>query len=82
MSMSTITVNVDDSVERKFRRQVREHLGTGKGTLGRAITEALSMWVEDKAQQDLADELRLKMEKGYDMGKINYKSRDELYGRS
>ncbi len=79
--MGTMTISVEDAVEAKFREQVREQIGTGKGTLGTAITEAMQLWVEQKAQKQITRELLVIMEKGYEMGKITYKNRDELYGR-
>jgi hypothetical protein len=80
--MSTMTVSVDDSVEKRFRKQVREHLGSGKGVLGRAITEALRLWIEARVQEEVAQDIRAKMESGYAMGKLKYSSRDELHARA
>ena len=80
--MATITVNVDDSVEKRFRREVHEHLGEEKGVLGRAITEALGLWIEAKVQEDVANSLRSAMVKGYRMGKLKYSSRGELHERA
>jgi hypothetical protein len=80
--MATITVNVDDSVEKRFRKEVYEHLGEEKGVLGRAITEALRLWIEEKAQEDVARALRATMDKGYRMGKLKYSSRGELHERA
>jgi len=79
--MGTITVNVNDETEALFRHTVKEEIGEGKGTLGKAITEALQNWVEEKKQQDIAKKMIALMEKGFDMGKITIKSRDELYER-
>ncbi len=79
--MATITITVDDEVEKKFRAEVLEHNGNSKGVLGQAVTEALKIWIEQKVQEDLAQELKRTMESGYEMGKILYKKREELYAR-
>ncbi len=79
--MATITVNVTDDIEHKFREEVKEHIGSGKGTLGKAVTEAMALWIEKKTQQDIASELRQSLDRGYQMGKIRYNKRTELYAR-
>ncbi len=79
--MSVVTISVEDSVERQFRNEVKEHLGKGKGVLGQAVTEAMKLWIQQKTQDDLAIKLKERMEKGYDMGKLLYTKRDELYAR-
>ncbi len=48
--MGTITVNVDDETEAHFRLAVRRRYGQRKGTLGRAIKEAMHAWSEDEQQ--------------------------------
>ncbi|MBU0591154.1 hypothetical protein KKF81_00190 [Candidatus Micrarchaeota archaeon] len=79
--MATVTVSIDDDVEKRFREEVSQHLGTGKGTIGKAITEALRLWIEKVSQEKLSNELRKMMDSGYEMGKMNYKNRAELYDR-
>ena len=49
--MGTITATVDDDVERNFRRTVSEKLGSGKGKIGKAITEAMKKWILSVEQQ-------------------------------
>ncbi|MEK6982620.1 MAG: hypothetical protein AABX38_06815 [Candidatus Micrarchaeota archaeon] len=79
--MATITISINDDVDRIFREEVEEHIGKGKGTLSKAITEAMELWIETKKQEDTAKELKEILNKGYDMGKITYKTRDELHAR-
>lgn len=81
MNMATITISVDDKIEELFRKEVVEHIGEGKGTLGKAITEAMNLWIQQKTQEDMANELRKLASRGYKMGKILYKKREELYDR-
>lgn len=79
--MGTITVNVSDETEQLFRETVKEEIGEGKGKLGAAVSEALQKWVDEKKQRDIAKRMIALMEKGFDMGRITIKSRDELYDR-
>lgn len=80
--MGTITTTVDDAVETKFRKAVKEKLGTGKGKLGKAVTEAMKSWAESAEQQKVREEAIKQLEKGFNWGgKILYKHRSELYDR-
>lgn len=79
--MGTITVSVDNQTEAVFRKMAGSVYGTGKGHLGRAITEAMQKWVHERQQRKIAKEMSEMMNKGFDMGKITYKSRDELWMR-
>ncbi len=54
--MGTITVNVDDETETRFRQSVRRRYGARKGTLGKAIKEAMQAWSEDEQQARLRRE--------------------------
>lgn len=79
--MGTITINVSDAVEHEFRDLIREQFGTRKGTIGKAVEEALHSYVEKKKQADSGREAIALMNKGYKLGKIQYKSREELHER-
>lgn len=79
--MATVTISIDDTLEERFRKEVAEHLGSGKGSLGRAVTEALSLWIENVSQAALSRELGELMESGYAMGRVKYKARGDLYDR-
>ncbi len=79
--MGTITINVSDDVESVFRETVKEEKGTGKGALGAAVTEALQKWMEEKRQKEIAQEMVALMQKGFRMGKLPLRSREELYDR-
>lgn len=79
--MGVMTLSVDSKVEQRFRRVVRKELGTGKGKIGRAATEAFEKWADEKEQKRIGEELRAIAKKGFNMGKILYKHRDELYER-
>ncbi len=76
--MGTITINVKDDVEQMFRGRVYQLYGKKKGTLGKALTEAIFEWSNKKLYLDRCMEL---LENGIDMGKLKYKEREELHGR-
>ena len=39
------TVNVNDKTESKFRSEVGKRLGSRKGNLGKALDQALQLWI-------------------------------------
>ena len=49
--------------------------------MGEAISEAMRIWTEEKRQKSIAEEMLALMEKGFDIGKIQIKTREELYER-
>ena len=79
--MGTITITVEDGVERRFRKTISETVGKGKGVLGKAVTEAMRAWVEEKKQQKIAREMLLLLDRGFEMGSFKKISRDELHER-
>ena len=79
--MATITISVNDDVEKEFRETVKKRLGQGKGVLGKAVEEALQKWVHDERQRQIAAELREMMNKGLYSLKGWKFNRDEIYDR-
>jgi len=79
--MGTITINVLDNVENEFRKIAGNMYKFKKGYLGKAITDAMEGWLYRKKQKKIADELMGMSHKGFKMGKILYKNRDDLHGR-
>jgi hypothetical protein len=80
--MGTITVNIPNDTEARFRAEVREHYGQGKGVLGHAVAEAFATWIKQKRQEDIAQELTDRMKQGWKGGKLKYRKREELYARA
>ena len=79
--MGTITINVNDDVEKQFRAVAREFYPDKKGYLGKAVTSAMQKWINEILQNKISQrELEL-LEKGFKMGKITVNSREELYER-
>ena len=79
--MGTMTISVDDDTEADFRLFVKQHYGKQKGVLGKAVDTALQKLMEADKQREIAQRQLALMEKGFNMGKWMYKSRDELYER-
>ena len=79
--MGTITINIQDDVEKDFRKLVRSVHGAKKGDLGRAINEAMQKWVYEKRQEKIAQEALNLLEMKFNFGKRLYRDRDELYER-
>ncbi len=79
--MGTITISVDDEVEKEFRKTV-ENEGGKKGDLGRAVTEAMKKWSDEKKMKDIVERQKMFMEKGLYRLPKNWKfNRDEVYDR-
>ena len=77
--MGTITISVRDETEQRFRKAVRKTIGTGKGTLGKAVTEAMEKWVEELEQAEVRKRALATLEKGFQLGFKGYRKRSELY---
>ena len=78
--MGTITLNIEDSIEEKFRKATTLTYGTYKGSLGKAANIALEQWTDKEIKRNEARMLEL-LETGFKMGKLNFKSRAELHER-
>lgn len=77
--MGTITISINDDVEKKFRRTASSKYGKRKGYLGEAITEAMEVWM--KSESGNVKKAMELLEKGHNGGRLLYKSRDELHER-
>ena len=77
--MGTITANINDNVEEIFRKRVYQIYGKGKGTLGKALAEAMLEWSRKKEYFDICMKY---LNEGTNMGKLKYKKREELYDRN
>lgn len=78
--MGTMTINVNDDVEKMFRKVATSVYGSKKGSLGRAISDAMQKWVDDAHQKDIAkNELKL-LNTGFSMGKLTF-TRNEVHER-
>lgn len=79
--MGTITISIDDETERRFRAAARKKLGTGKGILGKATTEALEIWIRQQTQEEIARDALALLETEHHPGTRRYRERKDLYDR-
>ncbi len=75
----TVTVNLDESIEKRFKEKARLKYGNRKGSLAKALNEALENWLKDESQDLLKENLKL-LNNGIEMKKWNF-NREELYER-
>lgn len=76
----TITINVNEEVEVKFRKVAKAKYGKKKGYLGRAVTEAIKEWAEKKEYDPNKHALEM-LEKGFNLGGIKMKNRAKWHER-
>ncbi len=81
MATKTITVSINAEVEQKFRRTAKAVHGKKKGYLGKALTEAMEKWTEEKQETDAVAATLSLLDRGMDLGGVKYKHRDELHER-
>ena len=77
METQTITINMDKEVLEELRKQSDNK----KGFLGKTISKATREYLKEKKQEDARKSLLKKLEKGYNMGGLKIKSRDEIHDR-
>ena len=80
--MGTITINIDDDTEKRFRKAAKKKLGERKGYLGKATTEALECWILKQTQDEIARDALALLETGYHIGGHGYVERKDLYDRA
>lgn len=76
--MGTITINIDEKTEKRFRENVKRKYGKKKGSLGAAVAEALNKWNNEQADFEFTLQL---LDNATDRGGYQYESRDELHSR-
>lgn len=77
--MGTITISIDDDVEKQFRKVAQDTLGERKGYLGEATTEAMRLYIREKTQAEIAKDAILLLESGVHYGVRYARSRADLY---
>lgn len=81
VATKTITVNVRADVEERFRRTAAAVHGKRKGYLGKALTEAMDRWAQEREGSDSKAQAVLMLENGLDLGGVKYSRREELHER-
>ncbi len=75
-----MTISVDDKSEEIFRTAAEKRFGAKKGTIQKAMTEAMTRWAEDEKQRVIAQRAIERMEKGlYKLPKGYKFTREECY---
>lgn len=74
----TITINVEEKVERRFRKLAGAMYGRKKGYLGKAVTKALENWIIQKEANDAVAKSLALLDKGIKAKKWVF-NRDEIY---
>ena len=75
----TITVNLDEAIEKEFKEKARLKYGKKKGSLEKAMNEALEEWLKSHNNDTLKENLKL-LESGIEMKKWEF-NREDLHGR-
>jgi len=79
--MGTITINIDNDVEKQFRALAQKIYSKKKGYLGNAVTSAMQIWIDEVTQKQISEREITLLENGFDMGELKFKSREELHER-
>jgi len=79
--MGTMTISIDDAVEKKFRARAKKVFGERKGALGLAVTAAMDRWIAENDQEEIARSALALMERGQVLGTRKYRNRDDLHDR-
>lgn len=78
--MATLTLSIDSRTEETFRKSAELKFGKRKGSLGKAASEAFEEWAKREMLGSEAKMLEM-LRTGFELGKIKWKSRDELHER-
>ncbi len=73
----TVTVNLDETLEKRFREKATLKYGNKKGALAMAFNEALDEWLKNGDRALLNENKRL-LNEGIKMKKWSFK-REDLY---
>ncbi len=75
----TITINLDETIEKRFKERAKLKYGNKKGSLAKAMNEALEEWLKSDNNDTLKENLRL-LENGIEMKKWKF-NREDLHER-
>lgn len=82
-SMATITINLNNKLSEHFRATVKKEKGEGKGIIGKAVEEALTLWIKEKEEEEIVKrQLEIIKNKGYKTGKVFKYTRENLHERN
>ncbi len=81
MVTKTITVSVKADVEAKFRKIAAATHGKKKGYLGKALTEAMERWTNEREEKDTVGATLRFLDEGIELRGVRYRHRNELHER-
>jgi len=58
---------------------VQERYPMKKGALGRAVTEAMELWIRERQQEKVSERALELLKLDFDLGRRMFKTREELY---
>ncbi len=76
-----LRVRVSKDIHDRFKQVVKETVGPTREDYKKSVLEAINNWCNEKQQKHIAAHGLALLEKGFDMGKMTYENRDELYER-
>jgi len=79
--MGTITINIDNDVEKQFRALAQKIYYNKKGYFGNAVNSAMQNWIDEVTQKQISEWEITLLEKGFNMGELKFRSREELHER-
>ncbi len=79
--MGLLTVSLDDHVESFIRALAKEKYLGKKGSIAKVIEDLAAESQEMRSRRVAFERLKSRLEKGYDMGKLRFAHRSELYDR-
>lgn len=75
----TITINIKEETDEKFRKVASKAYGNKKGHLSKAVEEALEEWINEKEATNAVDAALQLLKTGIKTNKKWKFDRDELY---
>ena len=76
-----VTLGLDGETETLLRRLAKERHKDAKGAMARTVKEGLEGLEKDSARKKAWQRILARIKKGYHLGGLKIKSRDELYDR-
>ena len=80
MAGTTITISIDSEGLKRLRELALVEKQK-KGFLGKIISDATREYLKEKEQEEVRKSMLERLNKGYHLGKVLIKHRDELYDR-
>ena len=80
-AMGNVTIALSDQDEAILRRLAKERFNGGKGSMAKAVADGLSRLEAESEREQARQRFLARLKKGYHLGGMTIKSRDEIYDR-